>query len=252
MTKTVSIRRDLAQYIDNDKQQILPKFFKTGKGEYGEGDKFLGITVPNIRKIAKCFLDVDFDALSELLHSPWHEERMCALLIMVEQFKLTQKKSWIKNHSIQEGEAIRRKYNELYLAHTQFVNNWDLVDLTAPTLVGSYLINKEHHKIYELAHSKNLWEQRIAVVSTLTFIKQKNFDDIYALAEVLLHHPHDLMQKAIGWMLREAGKQNKSKLMAFLELHAPEMPRTMLRYSIEKFSEDERHYFMKKTWKPSN
>jgi len=246
MCNTNIISTELSAFIDENKRYVLPKFFKTAKGQYGEGDKFLGITVPNIRKVAKRHLQLDIKELTKLLNSPWHEERMCALIIMVEQVKITQKKSWLKTHTEEEGEKIRHKYYEFYLDNTQRINNWDLVDLSAPTLIGLYLINKDHWKLYQLAQSKNLWEQRIAIVSTFAFIRFYDFQDIYTLAELLIHHPHDLMQKAIGWMLREAGKRNKNKLTAFLEIHAHEMPRTMLRYSIEKLSDEERQYFMKK------
>lgn len=246
MSTITTISTELTEYIDENKRYTLPRFFKTGKGQYGEGDKFLGITVPNIRKVAKKHLQADINDLWDLLQSPWHEERMCGLIIMVERVKLTSTKSFLNTHTEEDGEEIRRKYYKLYLDNINAINNWDLVDLTAPTLVGSYLINKDRWPLYELAQSKNVWEQRIAIVSTLTFIRLYDFDDIYTLTELLIHHPHDLMQKAMGWMLREAGKRDKNKLIAFLELHAHEMPRTMLRYSIEKLSNEERQYFMNK------
>ena len=247
MTTNVSqITGELSLFTDEEKKRVLPRFFKTGKGEYGEGDQFLGIAVPSIRVVARRHLDAGWESLGSLLASPWHEERMCALLIMVENCKLSRKKTWNCCHEAGEGEDLRRRCFDFYLGHTASVNNWDLVDLTAPTLVGAYLINKERDMLYTLAQSHNLWEQRIAVVSTLAFIRQNDFRDIYALGEKLLHHPHDLMRKAIGWMLRETGKRDKTALSAFLDNHAEDMPRTMLRYAIERFSDEERLYFMQR------
>jgi 3-methyladenine DNA glycosylase AlkD len=164
---------------------------------------------------------------------------------MVSQCQQTRKRAWLTAHSEEEGEQVRRGWYEFYLAHTDKINNWDLVDLTAPTIVGSHLIGKSHDILYRLADSSLLWDQRIAVISTFAFIRQSDFTDIYALAAHLLHHPHDLMQKAIGWMLREAGKRDKTLLLAFLDDHSAEMPRTMLRYAIEKFTVDERAHYMK-------
>ena len=239
------IRFELEQFVDPEKQETLPQFFKTGRGEYGEGDHFLGITVPHIRKVARQHLGLSLDGLSQLLMSPWHEQRMCALLIMVEHAKCTTKPLWLKAHSEREAETLRRNFYRFYLRHTHQINNWDLVDLTAPVIVGEYLMDKDRGILYQLADSSFLWDQRISIVSTSAFIKRNDFADIYALSEKLLHHPHDLMQKAIGWMLREAGKRDKDRLTTFLDLHACEMPRTMLRYAIEKFPEDERLYYLK-------
>lgn len=240
------ISSELEMFVDERKKIILPKFFKTGKGQYGEGDRFLGVTVPNIRSVAMNNLDAGIETVEELLESPWHEKRMCGLLIMVEQYKRTRKKKWFKENDKETCEQLRKKYFDFYLKHTDRINNWDLVDLTAPTIVGDYLIGKSHDILYKLADSTLLWNQRIAVISTFTFIKSNDFTDIYALSEKLLFHKHDLMQKAIGWMLREAGKRDKKQLMDFLDLHSHEMPRTMLRYAIEKFSEEERKHYMLK------
>ena len=245
MKETNTIQSELEYLSDNEKRVILPRFFKTGKGEYGEGDKFIGVTVPNIRSVAMLHLGTEDKEIEILLHSEWHEIRMCALMIMVENCKLTRKTKWIKLHSEKEGESIRGKNFQLYLKHTDRINNWDLVDLTAPTIVGEYLKDKKRDVLYELAKSQLLWEQRIAVVSTYAFIRENDFKEIYSLAELLINHKHDLMQKAIGWMLREAGKRDKPMLMDFLDMHCKEMPRTMLRYSIEKFSESERQYYMR-------
>jgi 3-methyladenine DNA glycosylase AlkD len=246
MQKIETISSELDKFIDAEKREVLPRFFKTGKGQYGEGDKFLGITVPHIRNVAMQHLDLSLDEIDQLLMSPWHERRMCALLIMVEQVKRSYKRSWLKEHSENEADALRQDYYHFYLQHTHKINNWDLVDLTAPTIVGEYLVDHDRDILYQLADSPFLWDQRIAVVSTIVFIKRNDFMDIYALSEKLLHHPHDLMHKAIGWMLREAGKRDKSRLMDFLDVHSCEMPRTMLRYAIEKFPENERQYYLKR------
>ena len=183
--------------------------------------------------MAKKYKDADFEVVKELLQSPWHECRLCALLILVERFK-------------KSGEAERKKIYDFYLSQTARVNNWDLVDLSAPAIVGGYLLDKPRNDLYRLAESPLLWDQRIAVVATYTLIKNDDFIDILSLAELLLHHPHDLMRKATGWMLREMGKRQKDLLCQFLDKHHKVMPRTMLRYSIEKFDEDERRYYMKK------
>ncbi|MEG1685398.1 MAG: DNA alkylation repair protein [Bacteroides sp.] len=227
------IQEELEKYVDIQKREFLPYFFKTGKGQYGEGDRFLGIVVPNVRIVAKQFKEEPFDEMAVLLQSEYHECRLCALLMLVERFK-------------KANEKEQEKIYHFYLSQTERINNWDLVDLTAPSIVGIYLKDKSRSDLYRLAKSSLLWEQRIAVVSTYTFIKSNDFIDIYALAELLLHHPHDLMHKAIGWMLREAGKRDKEQLVEFLEKHYREMPRTMLRYSIEKFTDEERKYFMRK------
>ncbi len=239
-----TIQQELEQFIDEEKREVLPRFFKTGKGQYGEGDRFLGITVPHIRTVAMRHLDLNPDEISRLLMSIWHELRMCALLIMVEQVKRSHKKLWLKEHSEEEGEILRRNYYQFYLRHTSKINNWDLVDLSAPTIVGEYLVDHNREILYQLADSSLLWDQRIAVVSTIALIRRNDFADIYALSEKLMHHPHDLMHKAIGWMLREAGKKDKPRLMDFLDIHSCEMPRTMLRYAIEKFPENERQYYL--------
>lgn len=227
------IEREMREYIDPVKREYLPKFFKTGKGEYGEGDKFLGVVVPNTRLVAKRHKDAPFDVMAELLQSEWHECRLCALLMLVERFK-------------KSDEKERKLIYDFYLSQTARINNWDLVDLSAPGIVGEYLKDKPREELYRLADSGLLWEQRIAVVSIYTLIKNNDFIDILALSERLLHHPHDLMRKAVGWMLREVGKRDEDLLVQFLEKHAKTMPRTMLRYAIEKFPEEERKEFMKR------
>lgn len=189
--------------------------------------------VPNTRTVAKQHKDVPFAVMAELLQSQWHECRLCALLMLVERFK-------------KSGEKERKLIYDFYLSQTARINNWDLVDLSAPGIVGEYLKDKSRDDLYRLADGVLLWEQRIAVVSTYTLIKNGDFTDILALSERLLHHPHDLMRKAVGWMLREMGKRDKDLLVQFLEKHSKVMPRTMLRYAIEKFPEEERKEFMKR------
>ena len=220
----------LCTLYDEEKRQILPRFFKTGKGEYGEGDQFIGVAVPLVRQVAKAYRHVGYDILDELLASPWHEMRACALFILVLQ---------CRKHVTPQAE-------DFYLAHTQRINNWDLVDFSAPQIVGGYLLDKPRDLLYQLSQSTNLWENRIAKVATLTFIRQGDLEDTYALATQMIHHPHDLMHKAIGWMLREAGKKDPERLYDYVDSHRSDMPRTMLRYAIEKFDQPTRQWLMRK------
>ena len=227
-----SILHSLRQYIDAEKAIVLPRFFKTGKGEYGEGDKFLGVIVPNIRLVAKQYSHVPLEVVSRLLDSEWHECRMCALLILVMKYK-------------KAAEEEKQAIFDLYLSRTERINNWDLVDLSAPNIVGEHLYSSTDRTIlYRLAESPLLWERRIAMVSTLCFIRKGDFGDTFALADKLVTSRHDLMQKAVGWMLREMGKRDISLLRIFLDKHAATMPRTMLRYAIEKMDSAERHDWM--------
>lgn len=228
------IQLELESYSTSEKKQLLPSFFKTGKGQYGEGDKFLGVVVPDTRKVARKYKDISFDAIMSLLDSEYHECRLCALLILVERFKKTKK------------EEDRTRIYDFYLSQTKQINNWDLVDLSAKDIVGEYLVDKKRSDLYKLADSSLLWDQRIAVIATFAFIRRNDHKDILLLSEKLLYHKHDLIHKAIGWMLREVGKRDKNALINFLNLHSKEMPRTMLRYSIEKFTPEERTLYMKK------
>ena len=224
------IIKELRKHSDGEKKIILPRFFKTGKGEYGEGDRFIGVTVPDTRKVARQYKDVSLEVIEVLLESEWHECRLCALLILIEKYRKT------------PDEAVR-----FYLDHTKGINNWDLVDLSAPYILGDYLTGRTDRRIlYHLAGSSNMWEQRIATVSTLMLIRHGQYDDTMKLAEILLFSKHDLMQKAVGWMLREVGKRNQDLLVEFLERHRLHMPRTMLRYAIEKFPQQQRIHFMSK------
>ena len=231
LTKTITNR--LQALSDAEKREIFPRFFKAGKGEYGEGDRFLGVTVPNIRAIAKLHKDISIEEIRELIRSEWHEVRLCALIIMVEKSK-------------KKDEALRKELFNLYLSQTKRINNWDLVDLSCRFIIGEYLLDKSRDILYQLAQSSLLWDNRIAIVSTYAFIRKGQLEDTYALSDLMMQHPHDLMHKAIGWMLREAGKRNPERLYDYVMSHRADMPRTMLRYAIEKFSPKERAILMKR------
>ena len=231
LTKTITNK--LQALSDAKKREIFPKFFKAGKGEYGEGDRFLGVTVPNIRAIAKLHKDISIEEIRELIQSEWHEVRLCALIIMVEKSK-------------KKDEALRKELFNLYLSQTKRINNWDLVDLSCRFIIGEYLLDKSRDILYHLAQSPLLWDNRIAIVSTYAFIRKGQLEDTYALSDLMMQHPHDLMHKAIGWMLREAGKRNPERLYDYVMSHRADMPRTMLRYAIEKFSPKERAILMKR------
>lgn len=231
ITKTIT--SELQALSNAEKREIFPRFFKAGKGEYGEGDRFLGVTVPNIRAIAKLHKDISIEEIRELIQSEWHEVRLCALIIMVEKSK-------------KKDEALRKELFNLYLSQTKRINNWDLVDLSCRFIIGEYLLDKSRDILYQLAQSSLLWDNRIAIVSTYAFIRKGQLEDTYALSDLMMQHPHDLMHKAIGWMLREAGKRNPERLYDYVMSHRADMPRTMLRYAIEKFSPKERTILMKR------
>lgn len=208
-------------------------YFKTGKGEYGEGDVFLGITVPLQRQLAKKYMDLSLPEIEQLLANPIHEFRFTALLILVEQYEKGSNKE-------------QKTMAEFYLAHLKNVNNWDLVDTSASYILGDFLLNRDKKILYKLAVSPNIWERRVAIISTQYFIKYNHFEDTLKLAEMLLNDKHDLIHKAVGWMLREVGNKNKSAEIAFLDLHYQRMPRTMLRYAIEKFDDKTRQRYLAK------
>ena len=231
ITKTIT--SELQALSNTEKREIFPKFFKAGKGEYGEGDRFLGVTVPNVRAIAKLHKDISIEEIRDLIQSEWHEVRLCALIIMVEKSK-------------KKDEALRQQLFELYLSQTDRINNWDLVDLSCRFIIGEYLLDKSRDILYQLAQSPLLWDNRIAIVSTYAFIRKGQLEDTYVLSDLMMQHPHDLMHKAIGWMLREAGKRNPERLYDYVMSHRADMPRTMLRYAIEKFSPKERAILMKR------
>lgn len=229
----------------------LSRFFKTGPGQYGEGDRFLGIKVPVTRAVVKdCWRQVSFQDLEECITSPYHELRLAALLALVEIFKRPLAgenyflRSTPKNH-FSPVDTVRKQCVDFYLSHTPYINNWDLVDLSCYPLLGEWLLDKDRSLLYELARNgKTLWEQRIGIVSTMTFIRHGQLEDTFAIADILLHHPHDLIHKAVGWLLREAGKRDKAALETYLAPRFSTMPRTMLRYAIEKFPEPERQSYL--------
>lgn len=227
------INTKIESFADPEKALNLQRFFKTGKGEYGEGDIFLGISVPYQRKIAKEFRDIGLDDIKKLIDNKVHEKRLIALLILIEKFR-------------KSDDFGKKEIFDFYLlsAKNNLVNNWDLVDLSAHQIVGGYLSDKNRKIIYDLVSSENLWERRIAIISTFTFIRCGEFDDSLKISKVLLNDKQDLIQKAVGWMLREVGKKNVNILEEFLKLHYQKMPRTMLRYAIEKFDAEKRKMYL--------
>lgn len=232
--KTVQIINEIKKFSKKDLAKHHHKFFKTGKGEYGEGDLFYGLKVPEIRSIAKkYFNNTGLKDINLLLKDPYHEVRLLALIMLVLKYSKA---------SSQEQEEI---FN-IYINNVYYINNWDLVDLSAPNIVGSFLSDKNTNKLYELAESGHLWSERISVVATLYFIKKGAYSHTVKLAEYFLNHKHDLMHKATGWMLREVGKKDINELYLFLDKFHKIMPRTMLRYSIEKLSPEKRAFYMKK------
>ena len=228
------IKSDLKKLANPEKVPIYQNFFKTNKGQYGEGDIFIGVTVPNTRTIAKKYKDIDFNLIKQLLSSKIHEERLLSLLILVEQFK--------KADKIQQGKIFK-----FYLDNAKNINNWDLVDLSASKIFGNYLFeNKELIPILtKLAKSNNLWERRISIIATGYFIYQNEFEQTLKISHLLLNDRHDLIHKAVGWMLREVGKRDLPVEECFLRNHYKQMPRTMLRYAIERFPEEKRQAYLK-------
>ena len=268
--------RAMLDHADPSQVEGLSRFFKTGHGQYGEGDKFLGIKVPVTREVVRsCWKEMvpadwsdhadqgqtPFPALEECIRSEYHEVRLAALLTLVEIFKHT-KRPKVKTGlpladetggasvsapgRILAEDPLRQQCVDFYLAHTAYINNWDLVDLSCYPLLGEWLLDKDRTLLYDLARNgKTLWEQRIGIVSTMTFIRHSQLADTFAIADILLHHPHDLIHKAVGWLLREAGKRDKTALEAYLQPRYRSMPRTMLRYAIEKFPEAERLAYLR-------
>lgn len=230
--KAEAIIKELKAKNNPEKSKILSSFFQTKKGQYAEGDVFLGLTVPESRKIAAHYKDLSLSEVEELLQSKYHESRFVALVIMVNKFE-------------DGDETTKEAIYNFYLKHAVRINNWDLVDVSCYKIVGAWLLNKERTMLYDLAKSDCLWKQRIAIVSTLAFIRNNQFDDTLKLSEFFLSHNHHLIHKACGWMLREVGKRDKASLTQFLKRFAPQMPRVMLRYSIEKLSEEERKTYLR-------
>ena len=228
------IKRLFQQLGKETDAEVLRRFFKTGPGEYAEGDIFIGVRVPIIRRIAKEYQTLPLREATTLLKSKIHEERMLALVILMHQYE--------------KGTPDEQtKIYDLYMANTAHINNWDLIDVTAPHIVGAFLRDKPRDPLYSFARSQSLWERRIAIISTLHFIKHNDYADTLAIAEIILHDTHDLIHKAVGWMLREVGNRDLQVEEAFLKKHYHTMPRTMLRYAIEKFPEPKRQRHLKGT-----
>ncbi len=233
MPSLIQLKKELKELANPKQAEILQGFFKTGEGEYGEGDIFLGIKVPVQRKAADKFQDLSLEDLERLLNTKIHEYRMTALFILIGQYE--------------RGDKIeKKKIFNLYLKNTKNINNWDLVDISAPKVVGDYLLNKPRGVLYKLARSKKLWERRIAIISAFAFIRNNEFDDTLKIAEILLNDKHDLIHKAVGWMLREVGKRDQKIEEEFLKKHYLKMPRVMLRYAIERFEEKKRKFYLGK------
>lgn len=233
MSQLSKLQTELKKSADRRQAELLSRFFKTGPGQYGAGDVFYGIKVPVQRQIAKKYPDLPLADIQKLLDSKIHECRLTALFILISQYK-------------KAVAAGQKRIFDFYLKNYKNINNWDLVDLSAPNIVGSYLLDKSRDILYKLARSKNLWQNRIAILATFTFIRNNDFADALAIIEILMPHGHDLIHRAGGWMLREIGKRNQAVEEKFLEEHHGQMPRTMLRYAIEKFSEQKRKYYLAK------
>jgi 3-methyladenine DNA glycosylase AlkD len=226
------LKKSLHLASNKEKAAFFPSFFKTGKGQYGEGDVFIGVTVPQQRIIAKKFCGLPLKEIEKLLNDPIHEMRLTGLLILVDRYQ-------------KGNNEVKQETVDFYLSHLKGVNNWDLVDSSAAQILGAHLLSQKDTSILnDFAESKDLWKQRIAMVSTYAFIKAGKYTETVRIAEILLHHQHDLIHKAVGWMLREMGKKDRTILETFLQKHAHHMPRTMLRYAIEKFSPSERKKFL--------
>ena len=245
MSKSNILLQNMLSHRDESQVAGLMRFFKTGPGQYGEGDKFLGIKVPVTRAVVKEYWkDVSFENLQECILSPWHEVRLASLLCLVEIFSRAGKK---------KQEDLQKRCVDFYLANTDRINNWDLVDLSCYSLLGEWLLDKDRSLLYELARNgKNIWERRIGIVSTMAFVRKNQLSDTYSIADIFLDDSdrvplHDLLQKAVGWLLREAGKKDEASLRMFLDKRASKMPRTMLRYAIEKFPEPVRRIYLSKS-----
>ena len=251
----MSLYEEMIAHADPSQVGGLARFFKTGPGQYGYGDKFLGIKVPVTREVVRqCWKTAGWAELEECISSEYHEVRLAALLTLVEIFKHAGRRGAAENY-FSEGfpknqfpaaGEIRQQCVDFYLSHTEFINNWDLVDLSCYPLLGQWLLDSpDRSLLYHLARNgRTIWEQRIGIVSTMTFIRHGELQDTFAIADILLHHPHDLIHKAVGWLLREAGKRNQEALEDYLLPHYRHMPRTMLRYAIEKFPEPLRRLYL--------
>lgn len=226
-----TVKQNVIALAQPERAILVARFFKTAPGQYGAGDQFLGLSMPQQHEVAKRFKALDLFETERLIHDPYHECRMVGLLIWVAQFK-------------KAGRSQQDAILERYLANRQYINNWDLVDVTCPHIVGQHLLTNDRSVLYDLAQENHLWSQRIAMVSTLALIRKGQFSDTFALAEILLPHKHDLIHKAVGWMLREVGKRNSDALEEFLHDHVRDMPRTTLRYAIERLDPGRRKYYL--------
>lgn len=231
----MQIKKDFAKLANPEYAEQVQRFFKTAKGEYGQGDVFIGIRMPDLRILATSYVDLRFADVTKLIKSKVHEERLAGLLILVYKYKATKE------------EAQHNKIYELYVKHFKYINNWDLVDISCPYIVGPHLMNKNRKVLYQWARSDHLWTTRIAMVTNWWFIRNGDLVDVFKISKILLKDDHDLIHKAVGWMLREAGKKDRSALEGFLKVNYKKMPRTMLRYSIEKFPESRRQKYLKGT-----
>lgn len=229
--KIILLKKEIRRLADPNTAKNLQRFFKTNKGQYGEGDIFLGLKVPRQRQLVKKYQDLTLKETKQLLKSKIHEERLIGLLILVKQYEKGDQKT-------------QTRIYRFYLAHIRAVNNWDLVDLTAPKIIGQYLLDKPRAVLYEMAQSSNLWLRRIAMLSTMAFIRQGQYQDTLALAKVYLTDPHDLIHKATGWLLREIGKKDQVQEEIFLKKYAQRMPRTMLRYALEKLPKSKQQFYL--------
>lgn len=227
----ISVKQTIIALAQPERAILVARFFKTAPGQYGAGDQFLGLSMPQQHEVAKRFKALDLFETERLIHDPYHECRMVGLLIWVAQFK-------------KAGRSQQDAILERYLANRQYINNWDLVDVTCPHIVGQHLLTNDRSVLYDLAQENHLWSQRIAMVSTLALIRKGQFSDTFALAEILLPHKHDLIHKAVGWMLREVSKRNSDALEEFLHDHVRDMPRTTLRYAIERLDPGRRKYYL--------
>lgn len=232
MVTIKNIRKKLQRLGSEENANVLQTFFKTGPGEYGEGDVFLGVRVPELRKLVKEYQDITLKEVMQFLRSSIHEERMFALLILVSKYS-------------KGNETVKKRIYELYLQHTKFINSWDLVDGSAQHIVGAFLMDKSKEPLYRLAKSNSLWERRIAILSTFYFIKHHNFSETIKISKILLTDEQDLIHKAVGWMLREIGKRDITAEEIFLKKYYKSMPRIMLRYAIEKFPESKRKKYLR-------
>jgi 3-methyladenine DNA glycosylase AlkD len=226
------VREELRAVADPERAVAGQRFFKTGKGEYGEGDKFLGCTVPDARRVVRRHRELSYEDIGKLLDSQWHEERHVGLLMLVDRFA-------------RADEKERGKIYRFYIKNRKAVNNWDLVDTTTPNIVGEYLVGHPRDVLYRFAKSKDLWERRIAILATAAFIRRNDFADTLAISDILLEDKHDLIHKAVGWMVREVGKRDQEVMEKFLKPRYKKMPRTMLRYAIEKLPEERRKKYLR-------